>query len=152
MFCGASSGRQARSRKSVEPGRHTSGLDRTYLVEELPRFPQHVLGTGGVASGQGAAAKAGQCPGLVPGVADLAGQLKGLPVALFGFTHITADPVQGSQIVKRLSLASAVTEIATDAQCLRQSPSSAVVVSGFAQDDPHLVRALAWPWRWPRSR
>ena len=43
-------------------------------------LPQAGLRGGGLASGQGAAAQVGQRVGLIPGAADLAGQVQGLPV------------------------------------------------------------------------
>jgi hypothetical protein len=42
--------------------------------------------------------------GFVPGTADLAGQVQGLPVADPGRWEVTADPVQRPCLVERLSL------------------------------------------------
>ena len=66
--------------EGVEFGGNAGGLGCTDPLEDLPRLPQACLRVGGVAGGQGAAAQAGQRMGLIPGTADLAGQVQGLPV------------------------------------------------------------------------
>src|SRR5260370_18758853 len=84
------SGRQARFGESVEFGGHTSGLGRTDPMEDLPGLPQSVLGAGGVARGQRAAAEAGECLGLITGAADLASQLESRPVPTLVRVPVTA--------------------------------------------------------------
>lgn len=70
-----------RTGERLEFGGNLGGLGRPDPLEELQRLPQHICCLGGVAGGQGAPAQAGQSVGLVPGAADLAGQVQRLPVA-----------------------------------------------------------------------
>ena len=58
-----------------------SGFGGADPLEDLQRLAQPGFCLGGAAGGQGAPAQAGQCVRLVPGAADLAGQVQGLLVA-----------------------------------------------------------------------
>ena len=57
------------------------GLSRPYPPGDLHRLPQPVFRLGGMAGGHGAPAQAGECVGLIPEAADLAGQVQRLLVA-----------------------------------------------------------------------
>lgn len=74
---------RARSRagESLEFGGDVGGLGRPDPLEDLQRLAQQVFGLGGVAGGQGAPAQAGQGVRLIPGAADLPGQVQRLLVA-----------------------------------------------------------------------
>jgi hypothetical protein len=72
---------RSRTGERLEFGGHLGGLGRPDLLEDLQRLPQHVFCLGGAVGGQGAPAQASQRFGLVPGAADLAGQVQGLLVA-----------------------------------------------------------------------
>ena len=60
--------------------REVGGLGRADPKEGLQRLPQPVFCLGGAAVGQGAPAQASQGVSLIPGAADLAGQVQGLLV------------------------------------------------------------------------
>ena len=64
---------RSRTGKGLEFGRNASGFDGSDPLEYLQRLAQVVLGLGGMAGGQGAAAQPGQCVSLVPGAGDSAG-------------------------------------------------------------------------------
>jgi hypothetical protein len=61
---------------------------------------------------------------LVPGAADLAGQVQGLPVARAGLAEVTAGPAQRPGLVEGLGLTAPAAEAAVDAQRLLQGPAA----------------------------
>ena len=75
---------------------------------------------GGVAGGQGAAAQAGQRVGLVPGAADLAGQVQGLLVTRLAWSRSPRTRCSVPVSLSASASAAPVAEVAGDAQRLLQ--------------------------------
>ena len=90
--------------------------------------------------------------GLIPGAADLAGQVQGLPVTRLGPVRVAAGPVQRPHLVERLNLTPPVAEVAVDAQRRLQRPGRARIVPGQPPYGPQVGEGLASPSRSPRSR
>jgi len=127
-----------RTGESAEFGANLGGPGRADPLEDLQCLPQSVCRLIGVIGGQNTSAQAGQCVGLVPGAAGLAGQVQGLPVAPLSLREFTADPLQRPCLVERRGLATPLAEVAVDAQSLLQSPGRGWVIT---RRPPHLPEA-----------
>ena len=100
LLCGSGEG--------VKFGEHGWGLGRTDPLEYLVCLPQQRFGLRGSADGNGAAAQAGQCVGLVPGTGHGAGQFQCLLVAVLGPGEFTTSPMQRPSFIECLGLAAPV--------------------------------------------
>ena len=92
---------------------------------------------------QRAAAQAGQRVCLIPGDADLAGQVKRPLVTRPGPVEIASEPVQRPRLVERLGFGAAIADFPVDAQPFFQVTSRAGEVPGQAPHSPQISRALA---------
>jgi hypothetical protein len=80
--------------------------------------------------------------GLVPGAADLPGQVPGLPVTVLGPAEVTPHPVHGAYLVERLRLRAPVAEFTVDAQRLPEHPGCVRVLPGHPPDDPQEAEGI----------
>jgi hypothetical protein len=76
--------------------------------------------------------------GLVPGAADGASQVQGLPVIPLSLREVTADLVQRPALAQRLNFAAPAAEVPEDVQSLLQVPGRAQVLTGQPPYDPQV--------------
>ena len=91
---------------------------------------------------QRAAAQAGQRVCLIPGDADLAGQVKRPLVTRPGPVEIASEPVQRPRLVKRLGFGAAIADFPVDAQPFFQVTSRAGEVPGQAPHSPQIGKGV----------